>query len=55
MKNLDLIWHDEAKTAENFGAEIIKILRSEQDTALLPINLYFKHWVGVVIERSEEE
>jgi len=52
VKGLWLVWNDNLIVTESLRYDISKIVKIEQSTVLLPLNLYGKHWVGIAVDKA---
>jgi len=49
------IWNGQVATAHKLTQEILLSLTEYNKTILIPLNLYGKHWVGMIIERNGDD
>jgi hypothetical protein len=52
VKGLKLVWSDNLIVTERLCSDISNIVKTEQGTVLLPLNLYGKHWTGLVVDKT---
>jgi tetratricopeptide (TPR) repeat protein len=55
VKGLNLVWSDSLTVTEKLCSDISKIVKTEQGTMLLPLNLYGKHWTGLVVDKTADK
>ncbi len=54
IKSLEYVWLDNTTIADKFTCDIKTAIEEVRSSVLIPLNLYAKHWVGIVIEKHEE-
>jgi ankyrin repeat protein len=53
VKTVDpVLWSDSFSTIERLSNEIVSNLGGDTGKILVPLNLYGKHWVGIITEKS---
>jgi hypothetical protein len=55
VKGLNLVWSDSLTVTERLCSDISNIVKTEQGTVLLPLNLYGKHWTGLVVGKTADK